>query len=47
MVSMKTLRRLNSSGAVGPPAVLPDNTAWAANSAENMTMSLRMKIQNP
>ena len=27
IVSMKTLRRLNSSVPVGPPAVLPDNTA--------------------
>jgi hypothetical protein len=38
---------LNSSSPVGPPAVFPRKTANAANSAENMTMSLRMKIQNP
>ena len=44
---MKTLRRLNSSAPVGPPAVLLRKTAKAANSAENMTMSLRIKIQNP
>src|SRR3984893_1403563 len=46
-VSIATFFRSNSSRPLGPPAVCPSRTAWVAKKAENMIMSLRMKIQKP
>ena len=46
-VSIATFFRLNNSAPCGPPAVCPDSTANAAKKQENITMSLRMKIQKP
>ena len=46
-VLISTLRRLNSSRPLGPPAVAPTSTAYVAKKAENMMMSLSRKIQKP
>ena len=46
-VSIATFLRSNSSAPLGPPAVCRDSTAKVAKNAENITMSLRMKIQKP
>jgi hypothetical protein len=46
-VSMAVVLRSNSSLPDGPPAVASRSTAKDAKNAENMTMSLSRKIQNP